>query len=92
MRPIAWRVTCAICGDFRIVRGGDWVNVHLDMRIHVRETHEEAKVDLFGTPVRSGYGWTDDYVAVLPLYNEADIKRFGQPTEAVLKTARLGGK
>jgi len=55
------------------------------MRSHVREVHETATYDLDGEPVHRGYGWTDDYVAVLGLMDEADIERAMRDTTELLR-------
>lgn len=86
-KPIAFRVTCFICGEYAIAAPSKWVDAHLRMRQHVYGKHQDAEYDLDGEKVVHGYGWTDNYVAVLALMTSEETKHANIPTEQFMKEA-----
>jgi len=83
--PIAFRITCCICGRFDIVPPESLWQDHIIMRQHIFGAHQDAEYDIEGKPVHRGYGWTDDYVAVLPIITDMELKRAARRTEEILK-------
>jgi len=99
--PLALSMTCSICGKHTVLRGSEkqrfW-DVHFTYRTHCREEHGDAvengtiTKDILGREVRTGYGWTDDYVASKDFYSEEEIAKFEKDISELVVTAGTGAE
>jgi len=63
----AIQITCGVCGLSWVVKSEKFWSYRVQMRTHVIQVHKKAKKDMFGKPIKRGYGWADLQVYVKEL-------------------------